>query len=215
MLILIFFLLMSGSVSFADGLTDPNGILEQTDAFVGKPSFEWAFQNGDEMLLETTECIGGSHCHSMNVKIGVLLGRAGNEPTAEVTFDAGGTSFPQKQTVTQSQWLDWGGNLLRNHIKSLNSYGFQVELTSIQPSSVEVMVNQTKSRVESRKVLLIASGNQTVQEEWELTTLPGMAQAVGRLETSHLLGPTTKVQKIISVKRHGLNLMPLFRLGRN
>lgn len=127
--------------------------ITEVDRFLGNQTFADAFVLKDYVVVNRTSCITANFCDSFESS---LVVSDKNDLTAQLeVWDAGGRK--QQYNWTRDQWRDFNGNILRNTIRYIESFGQRVELQSIAPLQVTIEVNKKPTVIEALEVRAITT----------------------------------------------------------
>lgn len=181
-------------------------ILEQTDGFLGRPSFQDAFRDGDAARFEQRDCVGVSSagpCDTMRGAVKVEVDAANRVARFLYLNPQGGVV--RQESLSERDWSAALGNRLRMEIAVLQSYAFEVKLERLEQAQAEVEINGRLERIPSLRIALTARNPAgfTVTETLELARdLPGMAQLARKWKrTTGGLVPGTQVYELKSWSR--------------
>ena len=112
--------------------------ISDVDQFLGEQPFEQAFVLKDFSVVLNNSCISAGVCSDFESTTVVV---ESNDQFAGIeVWDAGGKK--QQYKFTRSQWQEFKGNMLRNTIRFLESFGQRVEIQTITPIELTLLVNK-------------------------------------------------------------------------
>ena len=120
---IIFLFLLISSSAFAE-ISDPHGILNQADEFLGHVPFETAYQVGDQITFAFQECTGTCDPSVPLSKAVVEKSDAGLKINQ---YGASG-SWYSSEAISASAWDAAHRSYLRGRVNGIASFGFRVEV---------------------------------------------------------------------------------------
>ena len=183
------FCLFIFSSPFAMAVEDPQNILPKLDSFLAM-NFSQAFHAGDRFSFTSTDCVGAEDkCDPMHVQYVV---ESADTQKAKVATYVGARTSPSKiADVTKAAWEQIQGNMARNVIREIESYGFFVTVSNLQASSVTVNVNGKNASFPAWELTISGKNraNMTVKQTLMLANaFGGPGQIVKRINEDRPLG---------------------------
>lgn len=139
-LIFLFSVLISYQV-FAQQVSDPNGLLAQSDQFLGASTFSKNFVQGTKYTMSFKDC---SFCRAETfVHYTVDSVRIDDQGTSVATITDGSN---EKMTVPENFWKSISGNMIRGVIYHVSQSGFQFTILDAHAGHMDIkMDGQVKS----------------------------------------------------------------------
>lgn len=137
-----FFAILLNAVTFipAYAFEDPAALMPQLDRFLENRRFSDSFRQGDVFRLIRTNCEKLTNgCSKMTSRYEVL---SANADKGEVATYIGNRNSPSKiAKVTRRQWEEIAGNMARNVVREIESYGARVTLTGLRELTASTTIN--------------------------------------------------------------------------
>lgn len=168
--------------------------LDELNQFFESDHFDLSFKVGDQVNLVSKSCIGNLCDIS---KYQHVVGEANEEQATIVTRQGNGTEI-SRAILTESEWNQNSHNRVQIKIKMMESYGFQVTVQSIEPSSKALRVNGQAMQLETRIVQLHGQNKLGMKllVTMEVTSgLGGIAQILSLSESKGLGTDSYEIQE--------------------
>lgn len=178
--------------STAFGSTD----LSTLDSFLAADRFETAFQNGDLAVVEKKSCVA-SICDRFQVTFKVT---SVNEIEAQVRTEKSDGTLIAETSVSKTDWENSLHNRLRSQIQSMESYGFVVEVQSIDPAQTTIQINGQSQNIETRLVTLLgrSGAGMTTTQKFEISSgIGAIAQFLRSTEKKTVGTESSTVLRVI------------------
>lgn len=170
------------SFNHAFAFEDPSKLMTQLDAFLGGSSFAEAFKQGDRFQLVRNNCDKiTNNCSKMTSRYEVISADADKGEVA--TYIGNRTTPSSIAKVNKKQWQEISGNMARNVVREIESYGAAVTLNSLKELSYTVIISGqsiTQSAMEIGFVYKPSVGPQARQRLVLARGLRGPGQIVRR-----------------------------------
>lgn len=184
-----------------NGVSDPNEVLSSLDTYLGAPTFEDSFAEGQSLISKSESCISARICDIMTTTVEVTRGLDENQnPTATLSYYGSNGKKFQDSVITLERWQRNHGNLLRLHIEKILSFGQPVEIISSSFIEREVTVNEGIEVIHAMRIHLYSGQNRNVEYFFEVTPdLPGTMQVIYSTQRNKLIskgGDTRWIDKV-------------------
>ncbi|MBK9041539.1 MAG: hypothetical protein IPL83_20705 [Bdellovibrionales bacterium] len=185
-------------IAAAAAVAAPN--LDELNQFFEPDHFNLSFKAGDQVNLISKSCLA-DHCDIS--KHQHVVDAANEEQATIVTRQGNGTEI-SRALLTESEWNQNSHNRVQIKIKVMESYGFQVTVHSIEPSSKTLQVNGQPRQLETRIVQLHGQNKLGMKllVTMEVTSgLGGIAQILSLSENKGLGTDSYEIQEAFLLQR--------------
>lgn len=139
-IVLIISILNVVTLAPAYAFEDPSVLMPQLDRFLENRRFSDSFRQGDTFQLIRTNCEKLTNgCSKMTSRYEVLSASA--EKGEVATFIGNRNSPSSIAKVTRRQWEEIAGNMARNVVREIESYGARVTLTGLRELRASTTIN--------------------------------------------------------------------------
>jgi len=172
--------------------------LEKLDAYFGHVTWQQA-TSPRELVVSFEECTPRFGCDLQNVIVSGQL----SQPEAFELLTAFKNKKPHHRAVlTKEQYEKNKGNWLRLDIAILNSFGFAIEIKSVEDTSADVKLNSKLTTVPAKKVVAagVNGSGQKLDIMYTVTNaIAGYGALVGRVQSQSGPMPVVRTRVVESV----------------
>lgn len=184
-------LLLSTQIVFA------SANLADLDSFLSADKFVTAFHPNDTAVVEKKSCVAGI-CDTFQLIYKVV---SATETEAKVRTEKLDGTLIAESLVTKADWENSLHNRLRLQIKSLESYGFIIEIKNIESAETSIQINGQMQNIETRLVTLSGrnGAGMTTTQNFEISS--GIGAIAQFLRTTEKKTVGTESSTILRVTR--------------
>jgi hypothetical protein len=159
-------------MSFAHAAT-----LSDVDAFLNTDTFQVAFHAGNHATIETKDCLM-KHCEAAYQTQSFVVSADGEKAVIEGR-KMDGAVF-SRENISLADWQSSNQNRVRMHMETMAQGGFNVTVTDVGHSSIDLLVNGHKETHATMYVDLSGSNSVGMKVHERLEVAPGLG-ATGQL----------------------------------
>lgn len=190
-------LLLASLISLA--FADKESELRKVEDYLGPVNWTESFSRPSHFRYTWSSCSKIAPCDKYNL---IVDGTLKNPDTAKFDTQIEGGKLINSAELTRQHWESVNGDFIRLDLNNIASYGFTIDVLSVEPVNFNLKINNVARNVSALKV--ITTGVNPMNAHLEITyiitnEITGYGSLLSRTEKQDKLVPSTKEQVLQSI----------------